>query len=109
MVEIFQNSIQSKSKTTGLKTNRSKPLGQLTCKDLNNSRTTKDQNLISPGDQHQSIGEKVSNMEQSLHSEVEIRQQRYKKKSFVQDTIEGNINEFMYLVGKVHSDDEVAQ
>jgi len=29
--------------------------------------------------------------------------------SFVQDTIEGNINELMYLVGKVHRVDEDPQ
>jgi len=51
--------------------------------------------MISQGDQHQTMGEKVSNMKQSIPSEVEIRQHRNIKVSFVQDTFEGNINEFM--------------
>jgi len=48
-------------------------------------------------------------MEQSFYFKVDIRQHKDKNVSFVQDTIEGNIKEFMYLVGKVHSDDEDAQ
>jgi len=70
---MIQNSIQSKCKTTCLKNNHSKPLGQLTCKDSNNSRTAKDQNMTSLGDQHQYKEEMVPNMEQSSYSEVEIR------------------------------------
>jgi len=63
-VLLFKCSIQSMPKSTSLKANHSIPLDQLTRKDLNNSRTAKDQIIFSQVSQHQSMGGKVSHKAQ---------------------------------------------